>query len=45
MKQENEQLKNGYSALNQGYVNEYENRVKSQSAQAQKLYEEEVLKG
>jgi hypothetical protein len=40
MKQENDQLKKGNSALNQGYVNEYENRVKSQSAQAQKLYEE-----
>ena len=45
MKQENDQLKNGYSALNQGYVNEYENRVKSQSAQAQKLYEEATEAG
>jgi hypothetical protein len=45
MKKENEQLKNGYSALNQGYVNEYENRVKSQSAQAQKLYEEATEAG
>ena len=40
MKKENEQLKNGYSALN-----EYENRVKSQSAQAQKLYEEAAEAG
>ena len=45
MKKENDQLKNGYSALNQGYVNEYENRVKSQSAQAQKLYEEATEAG
>jgi len=36
--QENTQLKERLSQLNQGYNNEYENRVKSQTAQVKEIY-------
>jgi hypothetical protein len=39
-KNENEQLKQQLSQLNQGYTSEFGNRIESQTAQAKKLYKE-----
>ena len=43
--QENAQLKERLSQLNQGYNNEYENRVKSQTAQVKEIYKKAVDAG
>ena len=43
--QENNQLKEKLSQLNQGYNNEYENRVKSQTAQVKEIYKKAMDAG
>lgn len=43
--QENAQLKERLSQLNHGYNNEYENRVKSQTAQVKEIYKKAVDAG
>jgi hypothetical protein len=38
--QENQQLKQRLGQLDQGYINEYDNRIKSQSAQVKEIYKQ-----